>query len=143
MVGFRIRGTDPWREIRQLETEMNELFESVFGRREAPYPACNVWAGDEDFLVTCDLPGLSINDIDISVIGDTLTISGERKPDGEIEESAYHRHERSTGSFSRDVQLPGRADAEKVQAAFKSGVLTVRLDKAAEEKPRKIEITSA
>jgi len=143
MVAFRFRMMDPWRELNQLRREMDRLFESAMGRREIAYPPCNVWSGDEDILVTCELPGVAKDDVNISVTGDTLTISGERKADDKVDQATYHRRERGTGSFSRSVQLPGRVEAEKVDASYEDGVLTLRLPKAAEEKPRKIEIKTA
>ena len=143
MVAFRFRMMDPWRELGQLRQEMNRMFESAIGRREIAHPPCNVWSGDDDILVTCELPGVAKDSVDISVIGDTLTISGERKADEKIDRPAYHRRERGTGAFSRTVQLPGRVDAEKVDASYEDGVLTLRLPKAAEERPRKIEIKTA
>jgi len=142
MTVYRWALTDPWREIRQLQREMNTIFESAFGRREGAMPACNVWTGDEDVLVTCELPGVTMEDLDISVMGDTLTIAGSRKGE-DVDRSAYHRRERRTGPFSRSIQLPTRVDPAKVEADYKNGVLNVRLAKAAEEKPRKIEIKSA
>ena len=143
MVAFRFRTMDPWRELRELRHEMNQVFESAFGRRERPYPACNVWTSDDDVFVTSELPGVVLDDLDISVMGNTLTLAGERKPAEDVEQSAYHRHERGAGAFSRTVELPARVVAEKVEAHFKSGVLTIRLPKAAEEKARKIQIESA
>ena len=143
MVAFRFRTMDPWRELRELRHEMNQVFESAFGRRERPYPACNVWTSPDDVLVTCELPGVALDDLNISVMGNTLTLAGERKPAEDIKENAYHRHERGVGAFSRTVELPARVDAEDVEAHFKNGVLEIRLPKAAEEKSRKIEIKSA
>jgi HSP20 family protein len=142
MVAFRFRVGDPWRELRHLQREMNEILESAFGPSEPARPACNVWEGDEDMLVTCEVPGVGTGDLNISVMGDLLTVSGECKPAEQVEETAYHRHERPTGTFSRDVQLPARSDTEHVDAEFNEGVLTIRLPKAAEEKPRKIEVKS-
>jgi len=130
---------DPWREVRQLQREMEGLFESVFGRHEEAMPPCNVFAGEDDLLVTCALPGVQLEELNISVIGDTLHIEGERKPE-EVERSAYHRRERRTGPFRRSIQLPVRVSATNVSAEYHDGVLSVTLPKAAEEKPRKIEI---
>ena len=142
-MALRFGFVDPWREIRQLQREMNEVFESAFGRPLESFPACNVYAADADMLVSCDLPGVSLDQLDISVMGDTLTIKGERKPADDVDRSAYHRRERRSGTFTRSIQLPNRVDPENVVADYQDGVLTVKMNKAPEEKPRRIEIKSA
>lgn len=134
---------DPWREIRQLQQEMNHVFESAFGRPAIAFPACNVFAGDADLLVTCAMSGVELDELDISVMGDTLTIKGERKPPEGTQNAACHRRERRTGAFTRTVQLPNRVDPEHVEANYDNGILKVTLNKAPEEKPRKIEIKTA
>jgi len=143
MVGFRMRFGDPWRALRELQHEMNTLFDTAFGRESMVFPPCRIWEGEDDTLVTCELPGVEMEDIDISVMGDALTIAGKRKPEEDVSEEAYHRRERYTGEFTRTLPLPCRADAADVDATLADGVLTIRLPKAAEDKPRKIEIKSA
>jgi len=142
-MAYRWGFVDPWRELRQLQREMNTIFESVFERPVEAAAPCNVYAGDTDLLVACELPGVTLDDLDISVMGDTLTVKGERKPAEEAPREAYHRRERRMGAFSRSIQLPNRVDADEVEAAYEDGVLTVHLNKAAEEKPRKITVKSA
>ncbi|HUS59427.1 MAG TPA: Hsp20/alpha crystallin family protein [Planctomycetota bacterium] len=134
--------SDPWREARQLQHEMASLFDSVFGKREQASPPCNVFAGEDDLLITCEVPGVSMEKLSICVIGDTLSIEGERKPE-EVERSAYHRRERHTGPFRRSIHLPARVNADQVSAEYHDGVLNVTLPKAAEEKPRRIEIKAS
>jgi HSP20 family protein len=77
------------------------------------------------------------------VIGETLTLSGVRKPDELNEGARYHRQERGYGKFSRTLQLPYPVSVDKIEADFKSGVLSVRLPRAEQDKPRKIAVTSA
>jgi len=143
MTGFRMRFGDPWRALRELQREMNTVFDTTFGREGTAFPPCRIWEGDDDTLVTCEVPGVSMDAIDISVMGDTLTIAGRRKPDEQAGEQEYHRRERFTGEFTRTLTLPARSDSAGVEASAANGVLTVRLPKAAEEKPRRIEIKSA
>ncbi len=111
--------------------------------RTAPsYPALNVWSNEDGLLVTAEVPGVSPQDIEVSVIGETLTLSGARKPDELKEGARYHRQERGYGKFSRTLQLPFPVSVEKIEANFKSGVLSIRLPRAEEDKPRKIAVKS-
>ena len=143
MAVYRWGFSDPWREMRELQREMNSILDSAYGRTEETMPACNVWAGDDDLMVTCEMPGVSMDDLHIAVMGDTLQLQGQRKPQEDVERAAYHRRERRVGTFSRTVQLPARVDPEKVEADYRDGVLYVTLPKAAAEKPRRIEIKVA
>ena len=134
----------PWREMDRLRRDMNRLFTdwSTQARRTvAPgYPAMNVWMGQDSAVVTAELPGVNLEDIDISVEEDTLTLRGDRQR-GELEEGVtYHRRERRFGSFLRTFQLPFRVDAAKVDATLKNGVLSISLPRAEEDKPRRIAI---
>lgn len=105
------------------------------------YPALNVWEDDDTFTVEAELPGFKNEDVDISVMGGTLTVKGERKPEAPAG-GVWHRRERAFGSFSRIVELGRDVDADKVEASFRNGVLTVSLPKAAAAKPRRIEVRS-
>lgn len=133
----------PWQEMERVRREMNRLFSSTGTRRVAPsYPAMNVWTNQEGAVVTAELPGLSPEDIDISVVGDTLTIRGSRQAE-ELENAQYHRRERNYGKFSRTFQLPFQVEAGKVDASFEKGVLYISLPRAEADKPRKIEVKVA
>lgn len=132
-----------WREVDRLQREMNRLFEDYYpGRmRTAPgYPALNVWTSQDGLSVTAEVPGVPPQDIDISVVGETLTLSGMRKPDELTEGARYHRQERGYGSFTRSIQLPFPVDVAKVEATFKDGVLSIALPRAEADKPRKIAV---
>ena len=132
-----------WREMERLRREMNRLFAEwprQAGWGAAPgYPAMNIWTDQDSFVVTAELPGVVLEDLDISVEDDTLTLRGMRQRD-EKEGAIYHRQERRHGSFLRTFRLPFRVDAEKVEATFKNGVLSIALPRAEEDKPRKITI---
>jgi HSP20 family protein len=100
----------------------------------------NVWTDQDSAVVTAELPGVNLEDINISVEDDTLTLRGDRQRE-ELEEGVtYHRRERRFGSFLRTFQLPFRVDADKVDATLKNGVLSVSLPRAEEDKPRRIVI---
>jgi HSP20 family protein len=102
-------------------------------------PAVNVWETEHDFQAELELPGFSLGDLDVSVVGNELTIKGERKG-VEDDEAVYVRRERNVGSFSRVVRLPASTDSAKVAAHLKDGVLTIRLPKTEASKPRKIQV---
>lgn len=135
-----------WREMDRLQREMNRLFDDYAPsrlRRAAGYPAMNVWTNEEGLVITAEVPGVKPDDIDVNVVGDTLTLSGVRKPDELDESSRYHRQERGYGNFSRTIQLPYLVDVGKVEAAFKNGVLNITLPRAEEDKPKKIAVKAA
>jgi HSP20 family protein len=134
--------TPAWREMERLRREMDQLFSTVgSGLNVAPcYPAMNVWANQDGALITAELPGVRPEDIEISVVSDTLTLSGQRQPEELEEGDTYHRRERACGSFSRTFQLPFPVAADQVEAAFDKGVLRVTLPRLEEDKPRKITV---
>lgn len=125
--------------IARLQDEMNRLFEDRFGGA-ARFPAMNVWAGQDDVVVEAEVPGMEPKDVDITVTGATLTISGQRQPEAVKENEVFHRRERRYGAFSRSLELPYAVDADKVKAVFRNGVLRVTLPRAEEDKPRKISV---
>ena len=145
MMYRRYRIPTVWREMDRLQREMNRLFEDYSPSRQrtaSSYPALNVWSNEESLLVTAEVPGVSPDDIDVNVIGETLTLSGTREPDELKEGARYHRQERGYGKFSRTLQLPFPVTVEKIEAKFKNGVLSVSLPRAEEDKPRKIAVKS-
>ena len=95
---------------------------------------------DGAFVFTADLPGVKKSAVDVTVEDNVLTVSGERSLETEVEENAFRRLERSFGKFSRRFSLPSDVDAANVAAAFKDGVLTIRVPKSESAKPQKIKI---
>ena len=130
------------REMDRLQREMNRLFAQSPSRlTSAPsYPAINVWTKEDGQYVSAEMPGIRVEDIDISVNGDVLTISGERNPDAVPDEVHFHRKERGFGKFSRTIQLPFAVDTGKVEANFKDGVLNITLPRIEAELPKKIAV---
>ncbi len=128
---------------------LNEAFRGFGGEvpvpfaTAKPFPALNMWHDEGAFFVEAELPGFSMNDVEISLKGRELTLNATRKTEASIENSEFLRRERATGTFSRTVRLPVAVDAEKVSARLNSGVLTITLPKAAEVLPRKIAVTQA
>jgi len=142
----RFRQPTLWREMDDFQRELNRLFELYYPRktRVAPsYPAVNIWSNEDGLLITAEIPGTSVDDIDINVVGQTLTLSGERKPEKLEEGAQYQRQERGFGKFSRVIELPFSINVNKVEATFKNGILTIVLPRAEEDKPKKIKVQSA
>lgn len=138
---------DPFAEMTRLQREMDRIHDTVFGRRGvAPsagvFPALNISEDHENLYVRAELPGIAPNELEITTKENSLVIVGERKIPTEGEKVSYHRKERESGRFRRIVTLPTQVDAGKVTAECKDGILTVTMPKAAEAKPRQIEVKS-
>ena len=136
------RVSDPFSEMQRLQREMNRLFSHAGGRLGHDYPAINVLVGQNDAVLTCELPGIDPEKMDISVTGDVITLSGSREPEKIKEGETYHRQERVHGRFTRTLQLPFSIDAGKVDAKYERGILNITLPRAEEDKPKKISIKS-
>lgn len=104
-------------------------------------PRIDVAEGEKEFTVTAELPGLSKDDVGITLTNNLLTINGEKKREAEDKNENYHLIERSFGSFCRTIALPTEVDMEKIDAVFKDGVLSVRIPKSEKAVSRKIAIT--
>jgi len=149
-----VRGLIPSRPFRDLE-EMERRFDDVFSWPLLPAvwrriptmemgwaPAIDVFEKEDKFVVKAELPGMKEEDIDISVVGNTLTIKGERKAESEVKEDDYYYCERSYGSFSRSIDVPSNVDTQKIEANYEDGVLEVSLPKTPEVKPNKISVSA-
>jgi HSP20 family protein len=134
---------DPAREIQQLQRDMNRLFAGVGQNVTYDFPPINVWLSEDDVIVTAELPGVDAAQLDISVVADALTISGQRDPETLKEGEVYHRQERSSGSFARSLKLPFQVEAGKVEARYEKGILEITLPRSEVEKPKKIAIQTA
>ncbi len=137
----------PFRELSDIQTEMNRLFDSVFGYPASVStgeriwaPRCDMWETKDDVVLAFEVPGVAEKDVNVSITGDVLTVKGERRLQRELNEQSYHRLERAYGKFERTVQLPMAVQADKVRAHYRDGVLTITLPKADEVKPREIKI---
>jgi HSP20 family protein len=133
--------------MERLQRELNRLFSDTFsgvGVRTAPgFPAMNAWTNEVGVVVTAELPGVKPEDIDISVVGDTLTLSGSRQPEKLSDGEKYHRQERRFGRFTRTFQLPFQVEADAVEALFEKSVLHLSMPRAEVDKPRKIAVKAA
>jgi HSP20 family protein len=134
------RTLDPWRQINDIQREMNRLFDVRSRRGQYEYPAINIWTDTDKAMVTAELPGYDKKDVDIALTGDVLRLHGSRKAPECKEDECFHRQERSYGLFDREIKLPFAVDQNSVEATFKNGILSISLNRAEEDKPRKIEI---
>lgn len=134
-------------QLTNLRDEINRLFEAPFDGRTSDVlntwaPAVDLYEDRENLVLRAELPGLKKEDIDVSLNDNVVTISGERRPEKKLEQSESSRQERVFGRFTRSLSLPKQVEAGAVKAAYVDGLLTVTLPKAAEFKPRQIEIRS-
>jgi HSP20 family protein len=126
--------------FRLFDEIMNRAFNEPAGLR--PWvPAVDIAETENDLVLTADIPGLKLEDIDIRLENGTLTISGERKFEGDEKHGAWHRVERSYGSFQRAFSLPDSVDIDKVEASYQNGVLQVVLPKKEMAKPKQIKVS--
>lgn len=130
------------REMQRLQSSLNRLLSHPATNRAAEFPPINVWTSENGAIVRAEIPGVAADDVEISLVNDTLTLRGSRKTEELSEGESRHRQERGYGQFTRSLQLPFGVEAEKVQAKFTNGVLQITLPRAEAEKPRKISVVS-
>jgi HSP20 family protein len=139
---------DPFRDLVSLREAMDHLFEESFVRPRggwltpvgAETLAVDMYETDDAIVVRTAIPGVKPEDVDVSAVGDTLTIKGETKAEEEIKEDNYIRRERRYGSFCRSLAIPVPVVADKAEAEFENGVLILTLPKAEEVKPKAIKV---
>jgi HSP20 family protein len=127
-----------------LSNWLDEVFEDAFNWTEGAFvPELNVYETDTMFEITVELPGMSKDDIDISVDDHVLTISGERRAPNLAEENGrrFHRVESRYGTFTRSLPLPNVIDTGKINASYENGVLTISIPKLKEKAGRKVKIS--
>lgn len=132
----------PWSgEMNRLQNEMEQLFGSRRPKARA-YPPINLWEDEDHLYIEAEIPGIDLDDLELYVNDEQqLTLQGQRKRPQE-EHVTRHRSERAFGRFSRVIPLPANIDADSTSADYKSGVLTIRLAKKEEAKPRRIKISA-
>lgn len=122
-----------------FRNQMDQLSAGGALRPQAAIPALNLWDDGDRFRAEAELPGYTIEDLELSVAGPEFQIRGKRAIEAK-EGWTLHRRERTAGEFSRTITFPAEIDAEKVQASLRDGVLSVTLPKAPGARPRKIEV---
>lgn len=139
----RPRFETPFGDFDQLRREMLRLFDSAAGEPAADagvYPLLNVTQDDDAFYLRAEVPGIKPADISVSALRNRVSISGRRELAAEREKVSYHRKERSGGTFNRTITLPAEVDADRVDARYADGILTLTLPKAEQAKPRQIKV---
>ncbi|GIW39822.1 MAG: molecular chaperone [Candidatus Binatia bacterium] len=146
---------DPFRELEEMTERLNRLFAGTPRRatragedREAITapewaPVVDIEETPDEYLIKAEVPGVSRDDVKITVENGVLTLQGERKQEKEEKGRKFHRVERFYGSFLRSFTLPDNVDEEKVRAELKDGVLTVHLPKSEKAKPKAVEVKVA
>lgn len=133
---------NPWREMQRLQSEMNRLFHEAETPAAREVPPITVWSGEDGLRIGAHVPGFAPKDIEVSVVGDTLTIRGRRQSHDRKDGESWHREERSSAGFVRSLQLPYSVEADQVKAGFENGVLEIELPRKASDKPRRIPVTA-
>ena len=139
---------DPFGDRSSFHHSIDRLFDESFVRPGfgfiAPISAANLaidmYETKDDVVVKAALPGIKPEQVEVTITGDTLTIRGESKEENEVKEENYVRKERRFGSFSRCVTLPSGLKADKADATFENGVLTLKIPKTEESKPKTIKV---
>ena len=150
MLSLRFNDLHP---LNRLRDEMEHLFDSFIPQNDlfeplpsvamrGAAPAVNLWEEGDYFYAEAEIPGMTMDGIEVTVVGNELTIRGER-PAHQPEKAAFHRRERPVGKFQRTLRLPMDIDADHVEASLSAGVLTIKLPKAPTARPRKIAVQSA
>ncbi len=152
------RWLSPFEEMEQRFEDMENWMEGLFGspfrrslRRHAGFrsprfrqsaPTVDVFEDKNELVIKAEVPGIEKGDLDIKVQENVITISGDKKGEKTVEEGDYYFHERSAGSFRRQIPLPEGTESDKAKAVFKDGVLEIRIPKseAAKEKMKSIAI---
>jgi HSP20 family protein len=141
------RAADPFHSLRRLNTMLDDAFTSwPFQREEngtltaAWSPAVDVFEDKEAVKIIAELPGVKPEEVKLSIENNLLTLRGEKKQVAEEKTERVHRYERSYGMFERSFALPNTVDAERVEARFENGLLTIHLPKVERARPREIQV---
>ncbi|HEX9464085.1 MAG TPA: Hsp20/alpha crystallin family protein [Alphaproteobacteria bacterium] len=140
------RWSDPLRVMRQAQEEVNRLLGGLGGlglATDTEFPPVNVWTGADGALVTAEVPGISPDQIEITVHRDTVTLRGKRETETFGDNATVLRQERPSGDFARSVVLPFRVDPDKVAARFERGIVVLELPRPEADKPRHIKVMHA
>ena len=136
----------PWHEMRRLQQEMEQLMGDLAPAWRWPltgeYPPINITRADGRVIVDALCPGVERDSLDITVVGEALTLKCERKPPKDLAQTSGHRHERPVGTFTRTITLGERCDGDRAEARYTNGVLHVELPRAPEASTKKIQIQS-
>ena len=138
---------DPFRGLNSLQDQVNRLFDETFSRGRSAEsemgtwaPAVDIYETEQELVLKADLPEVNQQEIDIRIENNMLTIRGERKFHNEVSQDNYLRIERAYGPFSRSFSLPNTLNTESIKADYQNGVLSIRMPKREESRPKQIRI---
>ena len=138
---------NPFGEMARMRSEIDRLFEDAFNAPTGKWERNSVWGfpldvteGDEAFTVKAAVPGMNVDDLDITITDNVLVIKGETEAEETREEEKVHLRERRYGSFMRSISLPVPVEANQVKASYESGILTLNIPKAEVVKPKRISV---
>ena len=133
---------NPARQLASMEIDrLNRMFEDFVEGARGWMPAVDIYeTSDREFVIKAELPEMKREDINVTFEHNVLTLTGHRKADVDADNGAYHRNERFSGKFSRSFTLPVTVDGNRITAAYKDGVLTIRVPQREEARPKQIEV---
>jgi HSP20 family protein len=139
-----------WPELSRIRSEINRIFEDPFSMAwpstsfyEGWAPPVDIYEDKDKYIVKAEVPGMRKEDLNVTLDGNTLSISGERKAEEEKREGESYRAERFFGRFQRSVTLPMAVAEDKIQATYKDGVLSIQVPKSEEAKPKQIQVKTS
>lgn len=135
----------PFGDFDQVRREMLRLLDAVAGETvgdvgSGVFPPINITQDDDNFYLRAEVPGIRPNELSITAVRNRVSLAGKREIQQEHERVSYHRKERAEGTFNRTVTLPTEVNAERVDAKYVDGILTLTLPKAEEARPRQIKV---
>jgi HSP20 family protein len=135
----------PFSDFEQVRREMVRLLDTFAGdtfgdSRAGVFPPVNITQDADNYYVRAEVPGIKANELTLSAVRNRVSLAGKREIPRENERVSYHRKERAEGSFNRTLTLPTEVDAQRVDARYADGILTLTLPKAEETKPQQITV---
>ena len=136
---------EPFRDLLALQERLNRGFDAARQTGEEQLgtwaPAVDIYETEKEIVLKADLPGMNLEDVDISLNNNVLSVRGERRFEKEVKEDSYHRVERAYGNFVRTFTLPNTVNAEKIEASYDAGVLRITMPKREEARPKQIKVS--
>ncbi|NLL14412.1 MAG: Hsp20/alpha crystallin family protein [Fibrobacter sp.] len=136
-----LRHIDLWREMDRIRKEFDNIFSGYQRVTDSgTYPLLNVYDNRDEVIVTAELPGMTKEKVNITFMDEVLTVSGKLEPLADTQKMTAVRRERSIGAFEKRVHVPFKVQQDKISASFEDGVLTIRMPKSEEARPKTITI---
>lgn len=136
----------PWQEIRRMQREVERLFSDLAPAGRWPltgeYPPINLTRTDTGLVIDALCPGADPQSLEVTVVGEAISIRCERKPEPDVQPDRYHRRERPLGAFTRTISVGERFDPDRTRASYRDGILEVQLERSMQAEPRKIPVQS-